>query len=148
MISSTQKKLILDIVSDFNLKMIGIFGSYARGENDQNSDLDILIDFDQTQDLLEIIGLEQELSEKLGIKVDLITVRSLNPQLKKYVEKDLVSLDRMEEDCRVASTGMRDKLIHDYIGVDLWAVWGVIEKIIPKFHEQIQEIIKKEKGGI
>ena len=43
---------------------------------------------------------------------------------------------------------MRDKLIHDYIGVDLWAVWGVIEKIIPKFHEQIQEIIKKEKGGI
>lgn len=44
--------------------------------------------------------------------------------------------------------GMRDKLIHDYIGVDLWAVWGVIEKIIPKFHEQIQETIKKEKGGI
>ena len=44
--------------------------------------------------------------------------------------------------------GMRDKLIHDYIGVDLWAVWGVIEKIIPKFHGQIQEIIKKEKGGI
>ena len=33
--------------------------------------------------------------------------------------------------------GMRDKLIHDYIGVDLWAVWGVIEKIIPKFHKQI-----------
>ena len=92
MISSTQKKLILDIVSNFNPTMIGIFGSYARGENDQNSDLDILIDFDQTPDLLEIIGLEQELSEKLGIKVDLITVRSLNPQLKKYVEKDLVSL--------------------------------------------------------
>lgn len=44
--------------------------------------------------------------------------------------------------------GMRDKLIHDYIGVDLWAVWGVIEKIIPDFYEQIQEIIKKEKDGI
>ncbi len=43
--------------------------------------------------------------------------------------------------------GMRDKLIHDYIGVDLWAVWGVVEKIIPAFDEQIQEIIKKEKGG-
>ncbi|WPP49691.1 HepT-like ribonuclease domain-containing protein [Catalinimonas niigatensis] len=44
--------------------------------------------------------------------------------------------------------GMRDKLIHDYIGVDLWAVWAVIEKIIPKFREQIQEIIKTEKGEV
>lgn len=42
--------------------------------------------------------------------------------------------------------GMRDKLIHDYIGVDLWAVWGVIEEIIPKFNEQIQEIIKYREG--
>jgi len=40
--------------------------------------------------------------------------------------------------------GMRDKLIHDYIGVDLWAVWGVVEQIIPKFHEQLSEIIKAE----
>ena len=92
MISLKQRKSILDIVSNYNPKMIGIFGSYARGENDQNSDLDILIDFDQTPDLLEIIGLEQKLSEKLGIKVDLITVRSLNPQLKIHVEKDLVPL--------------------------------------------------------
>ncbi|WPP49692.1 nucleotidyltransferase family protein [Catalinimonas niigatensis] len=92
MISSKQQKLILDIVSEYKPKTIGIFGSYARGENDQNSDLDILIDFESPVDLLEIIGLEQDLSEKLGIKVDLITVRSLNPQLKEYVEKDLIPL--------------------------------------------------------
>lgn len=42
--------------------------------------------------------------------------------------------------------GMRDKLIHDYIGVDLWAVWGVVENIIPCLELQIQEILKKEKG--
>lgn len=42
--------------------------------------------------------------------------------------------------------GMRDKLIHDYIGVDLWAVWGVVENIIPSLELQIQEILKKEKG--
>lgn len=92
MISSKQQSLIIDIVSRYNPKMIGIFGSYARGDNDQNSDLDILIDFEQPLDLLEIIGLEQELTEKLGIKVDLITLRSLNPQLKEYVEKDLIPL--------------------------------------------------------
>ncbi len=41
--------------------------------------------------------------------------------------------------------GMRDKLIHDYIGVDILAVWGVVEEIIPKFHGQILEIIEIEK---
>lgn len=92
MISSKQQNLIIDIISRCNPRMIGVFGSYARGENDQNSDLDILIDFEQPVDLLEIIGLEQELTEKLGIKVDLITLRSLNPQLKEYVEKDLIPL--------------------------------------------------------
>lgn len=40
--------------------------------------------------------------------------------------------------------GMRDKLIHDYIGVDLWAVWAVIEKVIPKLKNQIIEILQKE----
>lgn len=92
MISPKQQNLIIDITSRFKPRMIGVFGSYARGENDQNSDLDILIDFEQPLDLLEIIGLEQELTEKLGIKVDLITLRSLNPQLKEYVEKDLIPL--------------------------------------------------------
>jgi len=40
--------------------------------------------------------------------------------------------------------GLRDKLIYDYIGVDLWAVWALVEKIIPQFKKQIQEIINKE----
>ena len=41
--------------------------------------------------------------------------------------------------------GMRDKLIHDCIGVDLWAVWGVVENTIPTLDTQIEEIVKKEK---
>ncbi len=45
-------------------------------------------------------------------------------------------------------SGMRDKLIHDYIGVDLWAVWGVVENIIPMLDLQIQEIIRKERNGV
>ncbi len=40
---------------------------------------------------------------------------------------------------------MRDKLIHDYIGVDLWAVWGVVETIIPTLDTQIEDILRKEK---
>lgn len=41
--------------------------------------------------------------------------------------------------------GMRDKLIHDYIGVDLWAVWGVVANIIPILDIQIKDILKKKK---
>lgn len=40
--------------------------------------------------------------------------------------------------------GMRDKLIHDYIGVDLWAVWAVVEQILPTLKLQIQQIIASE----
>lgn len=42
---------------------------------------------------------------------------------------------------------MRDKLIHNYIGVDLFAVWGVVEKIIPDMDKQIKEIIKEEEDS-
>lgn len=41
--------------------------------------------------------------------------------------------------------GMRDKLIHDYIGVDLWAVWAVVENVLPEFQEQIEHILSQEK---
>lgn len=43
--------------------------------------------------------------------------------------------------------GMRDKLIHDYIGVDLWAVWAVVENIIPEFEKQILHILDNEKSN-
>jgi len=44
--------------------------------------------------------------------------------------------------------GMRDKLIHDYIGVDLWAVWGVVDSILPELDSHIRRIVAKEKGGL
>ena len=43
--------------------------------------------------------------------------------------------------------GMRDKLIHDYIGVDLWAVWGVVEEILPQLKDQLVIVCSVEKGN-
>ena len=40
--------------------------------------------------------------------------------------------------------GMRDKLIHDYIGVDIWAVWAVVEKVLPEFKLKIENILRQE----
>ena len=92
MITQEQRKIILETISVHSPKLIGIFGSYARNEEDADSDLDILVDFENTPDLLTLIGMEQELSEKLKIKVDLVTVGSLNQRLRSSVEKDFVSL--------------------------------------------------------
>ncbi|MGJ3235284.1 nucleotidyltransferase family protein [Marivirga sp.] len=92
MINAKQKEFILETLSEYKPKSVGVFGSYARGENTSTSDLDILVDFENTPDLLEIIGIEQKMTEKLGIKVDLITTRSLHSSLKVYVEKDLIAL--------------------------------------------------------
>ena len=89
MITDKQNKIITDILNPFNPVRIGIFGSYARDEEDPDSDLDILVSFSETINLLELVGLEQDLSEKLGIKVDLITERSLHPKIKSYIDKDL-----------------------------------------------------------
>ena len=92
MISNQQATIIKSVMNRINPTLIGVFGSYARGDENEQSDLDLLIDFEQKVDLLELIGLEQELTEVLGIKVDLITLRSLHASLKPYIESDLIRL--------------------------------------------------------
>jgi hypothetical protein len=89
MITQSQKDIILQAAKKYNPSYIGIYGSYARGENSEGSDLDILMDFEGRVNLLDIIGLEQELSILLGVKVDLVTKRSLSKYVKVYVERDL-----------------------------------------------------------
>lgn len=92
MITSNQATIIKNVLDRIKPTLIGVFGSYARGEENENSDLDLLIDFEQKVDLLELIGIEQELTELLGIKVDLITERSVHSKLKSFIEKDLIRI--------------------------------------------------------
>jgi predicted nucleotidyltransferase len=92
MISLQQENIIKAVTQKLKPTLLGIFGSYARGEENEKSDLDILIDFETKVNLLELIGIEQEISELLGIKVDLITLRSVNATLKPYIESDLIRL--------------------------------------------------------
>ena len=92
MLTTAQKNTIKKVVSKFNPKLVGIFGSYARNEQQRESDLDILVDFNDSVNLVELIGLEQELTELLGIKVDLVTLKSVNPSLNKYIQQDLIRI--------------------------------------------------------
>jgi len=89
MLSKEQENIIIQCLMPYKPKTVSLFGSYARGENTSESDLDILVDFHDTVNLLDIIGLEQELSELLGIKVDLVTEKAVHPQIRKYIAKDI-----------------------------------------------------------
>ena len=87
------KNIILSHLKEFNPIKVGIFGSYARGDNKKGSDIDILVEFKESPSLLTLIKLENDLSEILGVKVDLVTTGALkNKRIKKSIKKDLINI--------------------------------------------------------
>lgn len=83
-------KTILSSLIHYNPEMIGLFGSYSRNENKKESDIDIYVKFKESLSLLQLIRIENELSEKFGIKVDLVTEGAINNmRIKSSIEKDL-----------------------------------------------------------
>lgn len=76
----------------YSVIYLGIFGSYIRGEQTKDSDLDILIQFDQKPGLLKYIELENYLSDLLGIKVDLVMKSALKPNIGKRILNEVVAL--------------------------------------------------------
>lgn len=96
-LSKVQKEKIFKVLEPYKPVEVWIFGSYARNENKPDSDLDLMVKLGKRINLLDFIGIEQELSEALGIKVDLITEGSLDPLVKPYVEMDIKPLMVNEE---------------------------------------------------
>lgn len=76
----------------YRVVAIGIFGSYARNEQTSESDVDILIDYDQAPSLIRLIELRDDLSDRLGMKVDIITVNGLREEIKHNVLSDVIYL--------------------------------------------------------
>lgn len=79
------KKKALPILKAAGVTRSSVFGSYVRGENKEDSDIDILVDFPRGKSLFEFIGLQQELEEVLGKKVDLGEYNTLKPRIKDKV---------------------------------------------------------------
>jgi len=74
----------------YGVKKIGIFGSYSRGEQRPDSDLDLLVEFYKPIGFFKFIEMEDYLTEKLGIKVELVTKDALKPLLKPQIMKDII----------------------------------------------------------
>jgi len=65
----------------YNVKVIGLFGSYVRGEQKKGSDVDILVEFQEPIGLFKFLELEEHLSDLLGKKVDLVSKKALKPRI-------------------------------------------------------------------
>ncbi|MGA2135289.1 MAG: nucleotidyltransferase family protein [Bryobacteraceae bacterium] len=68
---------ILRLAEAHGGRNLRIFGSVARGDNREDSDVDFLVEFDQGRSLLDLIGLRLDLQDLLGVSVDIVTPKSL-----------------------------------------------------------------------
>jgi uncharacterized protein len=83
------KENIQNLKQDYRLNSLGIFGSFIRDEQNQNSDVDILVDFEKPISLIKFIKLENDLSKILGIKVDLVMKKALKPVIGKRILEEI-----------------------------------------------------------
>ena len=86
------RKLTPYIKDNYHTSTIEVFGSYIKKLQNPNSDLDILVTFSKTPSLIKFIELENFLSDKLGIKVDLVMKDSLKPRLRNSIIDTAVSV--------------------------------------------------------
>jgi predicted nucleotidyltransferase len=88
-----KQKLFADIVEFLKNRgatKVAVFGSYVRDEETPSSDIDVIIDFKKhSMGLFEFVGIQQELSEKIGIKVDLLTEEGISPYLINNIRKEM-----------------------------------------------------------
>jgi len=84
---------IINFMASHGVAHVAVFGSYARGEARPDSDLDLLVRFAEQKSLLGVIRMERELSELLGVKIDLLTEQAISPYL----------IDRIRQELKVIS---------------------------------------------
>ncbi|MHA1410224.1 MAG: nucleotidyltransferase family protein [Candidatus Odinarchaeia archaeon] len=81
-----------ELKKKYKIKEIGIFGSYVKGCQRENSDIDVLVSFENGAklSLIDVVALEIELSELFGTKVDLVEKKNLKPYIKENILNEVV----------------------------------------------------------
>lgn len=88
----TRRADILALAARRGARNIRVFGSVARGEADEESDVDLLVDMEPGRSLLDLGGLWSDLNRLLGIKVDLVTENGLRESIREKVLREAVPL--------------------------------------------------------
>lgn len=76
-----------EVAEKYGIKSIRIFGSYTEGKQRETSDLDLIVVFEKTPSLIELVRIEEELGKMLGVKVDLLTEEAISPFIKPYIRE-------------------------------------------------------------
>lgn len=81
-----------EMAARYRIREIGVFGSFARSEHGEASDIDVLVDFEEGADLLDYVGLAQFLEEQFHRPIDVIPKRALRAEIRKSVLAEVVPL--------------------------------------------------------
>jgi len=76
----------------YRVQSMGVFGSYVRHDQRPESDVDVLVTFDNPPGLLKFIELEDYLTDLLGVKVDLVMKDALKPAIRKFILNEVVAV--------------------------------------------------------
>jgi uncharacterized protein len=87
-----RRKAIIEAALKRRAHNVRVFGSVARGEDTPISDVDLLVDLKRGVGLLDLVGLERELSELLGVDVDVVPADTLKPRMRERVLREAVPL--------------------------------------------------------
>ncbi|HEV8578311.1 MAG TPA: nucleotidyltransferase family protein [Thermoanaerobaculia bacterium] len=86
------REQILDLARSHGVRNVRVFGSQARGEGSESSDLDLLVTLGEGRSLLDLIGLKQDLEDLIRRPVDVVTDRALSPYLRERVLSEAIPL--------------------------------------------------------
>jgi uncharacterized protein len=87
-----KREAILEVAAKHGARNVRVFGSVARGEADEQSDIDFLVDMEPGRSLLDLGGLLVDLQDLLGQNVDVVTERGLKPRIRESVLHEAVAL--------------------------------------------------------
>lgn len=85
-------EMLPELKEKYYVSYLGIFGSYIRGEQKSESDLDILVEFSKTPTIFKFVNLENYLSDTLGVKVDLVMKEALKPNIGKHILSEVEAI--------------------------------------------------------
>ncbi len=88
----SRRNAILTTAARYGARNVRVFGSVARGEAGETSDLDLLVDLDQGRSMMDLGGLLMDLREQLDVEIDIATERMLRPELRQRVLAEAVPL--------------------------------------------------------
>ena len=86
------RQMLPHLRAQYHVRSLEVFGSFVRGDEKEDSDLDLLVTFDEVPTLFKFVALENTLSDGLGVKVDLVMKDSLKPAIGEQILREAQSI--------------------------------------------------------